>query len=454
MSSILAASYLPDSQVITLKPEFDALADTDPVKRKGFEGPSQIGFFFHEWTHYLHNVSTIQGLSAFCNLIHLWGVFRFTMEDGVSKGSNILDNDLALNLRQKVEFMLHQRRPGRNELPTTASISNTKFIAAETHTRKIEGTEFDQAKIECRVILSLGGEEKTYNVQIGSHEILESVAHTLESRLVRKLGVVPADAPITPYLLVRGLASHVAPDIQEDVLLACTLASLQDSDPPGMLLEILEHVKGVIKKGECPLTFLIKKTNFVLEKAKSWIDETLAEIDDAFPLDEPMARAVKNTTGIMRKNFEGRLKNPFFEIDLVDKIAADPSHLDSMIKTYGACAIIQQRYGDSNVLDRDYMYDFQLTEQWDEWLSFGYRQMHAAFRFVALHISVEGVAPTGDLELGKNNKCPFYSACSYPLRKNTPDVCATRPWLSSKTNVNEICWYGNAIRTLANNSTD
>lgn len=449
MSSIIAASYLPDSQVITLKPEFDALSNPDPVERKGFVGPSQIGFFFHEWTHYLHNVSTIQGLSAFCTLVHLWGVFRHTMDDGVSRGSNVLDDKLALNLRQKVEFMLHQRRPSKNELPTYASISNTKFIAAATHIRKIDGTEFDLAKIECRVIVSLGGEEKFYNVQVGSHEILESVAHALESRLVRKLGAVPADAPIAPYLLVRGLASHVAPDIQEDILLACTLASLQDSDPPGILLEILDHVQGVIRKGECPLTFLIEKAKFVLENAKSWIDESLAEIDAAFPVDEPMARAVKNTTDILRRNFASRLNNPFFEIDLVNTIAADPSYLNSMIKTYGACAIIQQRHGDPNKLDKDYMYDFELTGRWDEWLSFGYRQMHAAFRFVGLHISAEGVTPTGDLELGKNNKCPFYSTCSYPLREKTPDVCATRPWLSSKTNVSEICWYGNAIRTLA-----
>ena len=100
------------------------------------------------------------------------------------------------------------------------------------------------------------------------------------------------------------------------------------------------------------------------------------------------------------------------------------------------------------MVDRDLMYDFQLEEEWDEWTSFGYRQMHAAFRFVGLHVAPEGLRPTSKIGFGVHAKCPFYTSCSYDLRRNESEICATKPWMAVESELSKMCWYGNAIRTL------
>lgn len=62
------ASYLPESQIITLRKDFPAF--TDPEKLDGFINPEQFGVFFHEWIHFLHNISTINGFSIFLHAKH------------------------------------------------------------------------------------------------------------------------------------------------------------------------------------------------------------------------------------------------------------------------------------------------------------------------------------------------------------------------------------------------
>lgn len=132
MISLAIATYLPDCQVITLKPEFAAF--DDPENLRGIQGPDQIGFFFHEWVHYLHNVSTLQGLSAFVNLVHLWHAFRNTIgADGLSAGSAVLSHELALNIRQKVMFMAATRKRGQNNLPSSVQLSKDAFEMLEPY---------------------------------------------------------------------------------------------------------------------------------------------------------------------------------------------------------------------------------------------------------------------------------------------------------------------------------
>ncbi|SUG70293.1 Uncharacterised protein [Salmonella enterica subsp. enterica] len=59
------ATYLPESQIITLTKDFPALED--PQNPIGFTNPTQFAFFFHEWIHFLHN---IQLYMAFLFFVH------------------------------------------------------------------------------------------------------------------------------------------------------------------------------------------------------------------------------------------------------------------------------------------------------------------------------------------------------------------------------------------------
>jgi len=448
MSTQVAASYLPDSQVITLKPEFAAF--DDPANLRGIEGPDQIGFFFHEWIHYLHNVSTIQGLSAFANLVHLWSAFRNTIgADGLCAGSAVLNEGLALNVRQKIDFMNAARGRRQRPLLGALQLQEIEFVSVSERTDPIKGTALFFGTITCQIAVPhRNGSKDLHVIEVGMHEIIESAAFMLEERLAFKLGSVAKVPDVVPYLLVRGIASHVVRGISDDCVVLCALASLQASDPPSVLLEILHTVRSVMGRGVDPLQFLREKQGKVLIESQEWVESMLQEVENTFPNDEPMARAVRSTTSTIRQNFVHRRASPFLEIGLVDEIAANPYALTEIVKTYGACAVIQQRHGSPHDIDRDLMYDFMLTLNHDDELSFGWRMMHAAFRFVALHCTKDVLLATEELQEGSRTGCPFYTACSYRFRRERPDDCATKPWLAARTNVNELCWYGRAVYAL------
>lgn len=449
MSSLAIATYLPDCQVITLTPAFAAF--DDPENLRGIVGPDQIGFFFHEWVHYLHNVSTLQGLSAFANFVHLWQAFRNTIgSDGLSAGSNALSHELALNIRQKVMFMAAIRKRRQNNLPSNVRLTEIEFTSINPRDSPIEGTSVHCRTIICQIlVLNPDGGKAPYVFEVGTSEILEAVAFMLEERLMNKFGVAPQAPPFDPYFLVPAIATHIVPGISSDVVLMCALASLQDSDPPGVLLDIFNRVRVEMERGNNPLVVLKDTQKQLLLACQQWVESTLTEVENAFPNDEPMARAVKTTTQTIRQNFVYRNSSPFLELELVDKIASTPSSLDEIVKTHGACAIIQQRLGLPDDIDRDLMYDFVLIPEHDDELSFGWRMMHAAFRFVGLHFTNDSILATAALPQAERLKCPFYTACSFRFRQERPVDCATRPWLSSTMDVNELCWYGRAVYAIA-----
>lgn len=449
MSSLAIATYLPDCQVITLKPEFAAF--DDPENLRGIQGPDQIGFFFHEWVHYLHNVSTLQGLSAFVNLVHLWHAFRNTIgADGLSAGSAVLSHELALNIRQKVMFMAATRKRCKNNLPSSVQLTEIEFASIDKRDDLIEGTSIHCRTIICQILVrNRDGSKVPYVFEVGTGEILEAAAFMLEERLMHKFGVAPKAPPFDPYLLVRAIATHAVPGISNDSVLMCALASLQDSDPTGVLLDILHKVRVETERGNNPLQVLRDTQKKLLLECQEWVESRLKEVEDVFPNDEPMARAVKATTQTIRQNFAHRNSSPFLELDLIDKIASNPSSLDEIIKTHGACAVIQQRSGLPDDINRDLMYDFVLTPEHDDELSFGWRMMHSAFRFVGLHFTNDSVLATVALPQVERLKCPFYTACGYRFRQERPVDCATRPWLSSTMKADELCWYGRAVYTIA-----
>ena len=85
------ASYLPESMLITLSPAVSLLDSSGNLV--GFRNPLSFSYFFHEYVHYLHNISTVSGIATFINTIELWRTFRVTIDDtGQSRGAAALSS--------------------------------------------------------------------------------------------------------------------------------------------------------------------------------------------------------------------------------------------------------------------------------------------------------------------------------------------------------------------------
>src|SRR5579863_4866619 len=102
MSYVTAASFLPDYLVIRLSKNLTAFANPNDIE--GFTTQT-MGYFFHEWVHYLHNVSTLHGITAFENALGIWSNFRHSCTVGAySTGPANLPPELLQDITQRLAF--------------------------------------------------------------------------------------------------------------------------------------------------------------------------------------------------------------------------------------------------------------------------------------------------------------------------------------------------------------
>jgi len=198
-----------------------------------FPTPAAFGFFFHEYVHFLHNISTVSGIAAFINTVELWRCFRATVEpDGASIGSGTLTADKTQHLETLLSYLAATRR---NNEPASRLIprpfSNVRPVVQS-------GSDVLASVLVCQgEITSKGGQTEPVEVSIGTLELMESAAWLLEKRVVRALDSAAQifPVPIFPYEVAAALGEHLAPGVDEDGLLACVLAALQSSDAPAAL---------------------------------------------------------------------------------------------------------------------------------------------------------------------------------------------------------------------------
>lgn len=443
--SLTAASYLPECQVITLREHFDAFAD--PNDTRGIQTPQELGFFFHEWLHYLHNISTVQGLSAFSNQVGLWTNFRLTIgPDGLSQGSATLPPEWQVYVRQNLSYLTASRAPRQNNFPGIVDLHRLEITAAVPSITEIEGTGTSMTIIRCdAVLLQADGFRQPVSLEIGTNEILESLAVIFETELVRRLGGAVVPAAVAPYRLLEALGKHCAPDLSLAQVALCGLGSLQWSDAPGELLSMMARGQQARAAGDDTTSALASRTSQLLAETTDWREQTLKDLENCFPVDDSLSRAIKQTVANFRSNFAARILDPFFEWEIIAKSAQGVSRMDEVVRRHGVCAVIQRRPGDPDAIDRDVMFDF-VVGQTDPILGYGWRKMHASFRFLALHSTANGFAATGSLRPSERTKCPFYTACTYEPRHRHPNVCAREPWNTlSCGDESSPCWYHSAV---------
>lgn len=419
-------------QVITLKRDFPAFSD--PENLVGFTTPEQIAMFTHEWVHYLHNISTLLGLTTFCNLTRIWSDFRWSFgPDGWSESEIVLDDVTARNIEQQYQIMQTLRGRSVSLLPSNAVLEFSCFTEADLRlVNPSHPIALNQLKCSVKYGNPAGVEFEVYEATIGTHEILECAAFLLEERAAIALGAMSPRPSLDPYLLVIGVARYIAPSLdREDVLLAA-LASLQHPDPPRALKELLESGEDASKNGLDPKQAIRELGIRMLDEFWDSAEETLQLIEGLFPLDEPMGQVVKLTASRMRANMLRRRSELFFELNIIEQFRNGPASLEEAIRTYGAPILIQERYGQDrdDGVDRDFcrdvMYDFANQDASLQPMSDGWRLMHAAYKFVGAHFS------GGRLLSTKNAiaKCPFYATCDNNYRKVHADHCGNQPWLA------------------------
>lgn len=438
------ASYAPDRQIITFSPAMLVLPRDGA--RGNFETAVQISYFFHEWIHYLHNVSTVHGISAYSSFIGLWNAFRHTTgELGLGQGSFVTSSAEELKTRAYLDVICSTRRPEDKPLLGTLSVDMCRIVSCKP-AGNFNGIP-DHLDVLVEVTNKLG-DVVIHPKVIGPTEIIESAAYLLESHfLVCGFNHPPSSAPVFPYHTLTLLARHIAPDLDDKTVLMCGLASLQSTFPTDAVIQFLKVCHECGKKEEDAIAWLTAETVQQLRLNEPALRAGLKEIHDMFPVSGGVERAVKETIAFMEKNLDLRLDNPFFELDFVDQFCeAGPSNFDQvmnrLMQTHGICSCRQERAGFDDEIERDDLFNFAVAAC-DDRLTDARLAMLASVDFLVRHLQADGsFRATADLQ---NRKCPFFSSCGESTRRDHATDCATQPWKSVHTRPTNPCSYARGV---------
>ena len=231
------ASYLPEHMIIRMGPDLRLVDDQGNV----LAWPTALaeGFFFHEYAHFLHNISTISGLAVFVNTVELWRRFRLTHgTSGFCRGSGGQSTGEQDCLKRLLDNLREMRRDNSPDLKV---IINPVAINIQTHelqpaVRSNGDVLATALRYEAKIEDDHGGTELV-EASIGTLELLECAAWLLEKRIVPAVDPsMKAVKPLVfPYLVVEALCKHEVSELDEDGVLACVLAALQSSDATSAL---------------------------------------------------------------------------------------------------------------------------------------------------------------------------------------------------------------------------
>lgn len=440
------AGYLPQSMIIRMSAALPVYDHSGNVLQ--FPTPAAFGFFFHEYVHFLHNISTTSGIAAFINTVELWRCFRETIEpDGASKGSTTLPAATAAHLDILLSYLAATRRNNEPSSRLIKSPDSIKLTSCDLRPVVQSGNDMLASVLVCQGEISSRSQTEAVEVSIGTLELMESAAWLLEKRVVRALDSTaqPVSAPIFPYQVATALGEYLAPGLNEDGLLACVLASLQSSDAPAAFPEALKIASDAIAQGDDPVSLLRSSVGAALKQGAGTLDAQFQALETEFNGTGIMAIAMRQIIHTARAAFQMREKDPFFELAMIADISSGIS-VQQILQRIPSCALKQEDTGAFDKLQRDVLISFlPLTPITGYDPEDGLRTIHGIFDYVSRHLTKRGFAETS---AARHSACPFFTSCNLPLRQAEPDICRSEPWLSASWphwGTAGKCWYGTAV---------
>jgi hypothetical protein len=441
------ASYLPESMLITLSPAVSLLDSSGNLV--GFRNPLSFSYFFHEYVHYLHNISTVSGIGAFINTIELWRIFRMTIDDtGLSKGSAALSQpqqDHLATLRAVLNGTRGSNFPATNiSNPTTLRINSIrpKVIAQSPLGDLVTA-------LICDAEVWDSNNAEACIVQLGTLELLEGVAWLLEKRAAQAVDptVTISKPPLFPYRVVEAAIDYAVPGLSEDAVICCVLSALQNTDAPGAFLQVIEIAKGGMTQGD-PVAALRKATTGALNQNQAQTESVFARLESEFNSNGIFASTIQQVVGTARAALQHRLVDPFFEFTLIEEMKTTLDAFTNAIRRIAPCASLQQRPGGDDDVMRDLLLSFSPPPKAGETdIEDGMRVMHSMFHFIKCHRPHDGLVETAR---ARSLPCPFYTCCNLKLRQSDPDICKRAPWKSADWSQWDakkgVCWYGTGVR--------
>lgn len=401
--------------------ETDSFSREDQLKLQRENFPA----LFHEYIHYLHEVSTVAGtLNFYYHLINRAYFSIYAVETVGSEYPSIKPEiEKLMNGDRLVFRSLDGYRP-----PNLASLKILRIISIELKPFNAKLSNYPgQLTMRIPVVQFEAFDQETsefYNDEIsfGKFYLYEGIAHHIENLVHVKMGSIPdMQSKISAeYLLMEKVARHIVPDISVRDMLEVATLSLSYMNCGEFFIGFLNDVASYPNRKEV-LEGLKKQTQDVLrENSPRYIVE-FEGLKDSVRGRKPLIVAVDHLSKLMIANLKERIKNPVFEIDVVYS-----GSFDDVLNYVKMSPMMYEFDEDFDTIKRDYA-GIYLDDLGNDMLTFlGYLDYF--------------YAATSKIE---NHSCPLYTACNHPLRIAKGEQCKTKPRLSYEDERNfGLCHYG------------
>jgi hypothetical protein len=439
---------------LRLAPEVSLL--TDEGKAKAQLDADVLVVLLHEYTHFLHNLSTASGFAAYQCFQQLLGVFSNALNDDGTCDPTKLSPDHVAVARSALDAL--ESMEGTRRLPAHASpVTALAVVSACCVPTQVGGVTVQRADVEW-AIERRDGTRESFKCPVGAFVIEEGIAFTLEecARLGRvtfdRSGVTPP--PLYPYEAFRVLAQHYDADISALSAIRLGLLALSTNRPGASFLHALDAyrrlrasgaddvsacrtVRGSIDEMIKAITQRICSSELG-EISKMHFERGLVTDGHALVLDE------------FRTLLSRRALDPWFDIAWChDDGSIDWQALSSLLLTTVPCDTIQERCGGEDDPGRDVLLTFKAGSiEHDDGsvaptaANSGLRAVQAQFEFLLAHLSPsQGIVAT---RTPSPRRCPFFTTCTLEMRRSDPTTCREAPW-ARMTRKGDTCWYGVAV---------
>lgn len=409
--------------------------------------------FAHEYSHFLHNFSTVSGLLDLVTHLRLTRYFRHTVGlDGNSRGMAALSDDERAEVGKWLRWREHLRGTLKPFDPDYHRTDVQIRINGIRHSR--DSLNFStqphlplllENSYVSFAVWSKTTSEEQCEVLFGSWHIMEALAYEIERTIFQAnqadVSLIDARTDTYPYKLGRLLFQHLSrQEPAETVMTRVCLTALQSSDPGASFIDLATEF-GKRPAGEADYVTLKRLEDITLrEFRRTFVAFTHLTLQPEFNLfgssTGPVASALATLSDMSQRYVDLRAKDHFFELNLFEHVL-DRDHFHQLLQSYPPCPIVHE----ADFGHPPEFFNLSLTE-----LSGDAVEALCAYQafghFMQSHLRWDGFTATARCP---PRTCIFFGACAAPQATHAPHLCQTRPWSAFDLTDSSGCLYAAAV---------
>jgi len=407
---------------------------------------------FHEYFHYIQEISTITGSAVMLNRLTMKSIF-----------TAFLDPDPT-----KARSLGHLRMPDKGEpfgqaWKTNEALEGSKHL--EFNMRKLESisavtTEaFFPAAPENSQKGSITIPKLTYSgmhkgsparaeIMLGSFYLYECLAYEMDQimdRRQRGLTAIADPLKFTEYTVGRMVALYIFPSVRQEIAMAAGLLALQHIDCGNAYIQILQRLRVAAGQGisqDEVIAQVKKEVIAVLTKQRASFFAQQDVYAELFKGRHQLQIAYAHMAGNHKTMYDLRISNPCFELDWFLQ-----GEYNRLIEAVPLCDyLFKFKNRKKPGKDPDFNRDFMATYLPEE-ITIALKALVAYDHFFLAH---RGTMTTELVEAKPkdSHRCPFYTCCHLYDRRKNKELCCTKPWRIYEVQYardKKYCWYATGV---------